>query len=114
MSSILFRNQRFVLFFSLAAFNKDSEAESRHSHLMFRREKLRQLLADENDRLQAELASMPLKFRTSSSMRPSVEELREARERLRRERMEEQEQEAKEKMLQHWKLNNPDFREVIA
>ena len=95
----------------MTAHNKQKQLESCQSHVLVRRERLRQLLARDNEQYEAELRSMPIQER-SSSQRPTIEELREAKERMRRERMEQQEKAANEKMLQHWKLNNPDFREV--
>jgi hypothetical protein len=42
----------------------------------------------------------------------TVDELRRKREKMAEARREEQRKEAEEKMLQHWKLNNPDFRQA--
>lgn len=45
-------------------------------------------------------------------IRPDVSDLKAAKEYLVRQREAERKKEAEEKMLQHWKLNNPEFREL--
>ena len=42
----------------------------------------------------------------------SLFDLRDDYERLQKLRFEKQQREAEEKMLQHWRINNPDYREV--
>ena len=44
----------------------------------------------------------------------SLYDLRDDYERLQSLRFERQQKEAEEKMLQHWRINNPDYREVMA
>ena len=43
----------------------------------------------------------------------SIYDLRDDYERLQHLRFERQQKESEEKMLQHWRINNPDYREVI-
>ena len=43
----------------------------------------------------------------------SLYDLRDDYERLQSLRFERQQKESEEKMLQHWRINNPDYREVI-
>ena len=102
-----------ALLFSRARYHHEQQQlhNVRRSNILGRRERLRQLFAAEKEQYEEELTCLPIRQRTSSQ-KPTIEELREAKERLRQERMRDQEAEAKEKMLQHWKLNNPDFREV--
>ena len=49
---------------------------------------------------------MPLKAQKT------LKDVREEYEQLKVQRMEEQQKEAEEKMLQHWKINNPEYREL--
>ena len=50
--------------------------------------------------------------RARAAVGKSLYDLRDDYERLQSLRFERQQKEAEEKMLQHWRINNPDFREV--
>ena len=89
---------------SLQASNKEAEREKRKQNLLGRRQRLKALLATENEELQKELDSLP------SGSKP-ITDLRLEREKMRKEREEVMRKEAELKMLQHWKINNPRFRE---
>ena len=87
---------------SLQASHKEAEREKRKHNLLGRRQRLKALLATENEELQKELDSLP------SGSKP-ITDLRLEREKMRKEREEVMRKEAELKMLQHWKINNPRF-----
>ena len=80
--------------------------EARKAGLLGRRARLRALLDKEKEELEKELRELPCK--EVGQERDFKADL----ERLRREKEEQQKKEAELKMLQHWKINNPQFREV--
>lgn len=80
----------------------------RRRSLPARREKLRHLLETEAKAFALE------KENVRATGRLDLAELRNARDALRKKRLQELEAEAEDKMLQHWKLNNPQFREVLS
>ena len=96
-------------FFSLNSYYKTKEAESRRANLLARRERLKQLLSSDQAMYDREIEAMA----TTRGPGIAITDLRAAREAMRQEREQEMKKEAEEKMLQHWKLNNPEFREVI-
>ena len=61
---------------------------------------------------EAELKLNRTSQRARASVGKSLYDLRNDYERLQSLRYERQQKEAEEKMLQHWRINNPDFREV--
>ena len=90
---------------SLEATNKETEKERRKQNLLVRRNRLKVLYEEERATLQLELDRLP-----AGTERP-IKDLRAEREKRRREREEVLRKEAELKMLQHWKINNPGFRE---
>jgi len=85
--------------------DKETERERRRQNLLVRRNKLKALYDSENKALQLELDSLP-----PGTAKP-ITDLRAEREKMRREREEVQRKESELKMLQHWKINNPAFRD---
>lgn len=81
--------------------------EDRKSNLLVRRQRLKELLHKEAKQYEEELAQI------KNGNRPRLNQLRSVKEVMMKEKMEEQKREAEEKMLQHWKINNPEFREVL-
>ena len=103
----------------MSSHNKAREMELRKANLESRRARLKKLLSDEAEEHREEMrrlaASGGAAARAKAGQREgamSVEGLRAKREALAEARRAEQRKEADEKMLQHWKLNNPDFRQV--
>ena len=103
----------------MSSHNKAREMELRKANLESRRARLKKLLSDEAEEHREEMrrlaASGGAAARAKAGQRESamtVEGLRAKREALAEARRAEQRREADEKMLQHWKLNNPDFRQV--
>jgi len=90
---------------SLEASSKEKERENRKQGLLGRRNRLRVLYAQEKEMFQEELEKLP------SGVRP-ITDMRDQREKMRKEREEVMKKEAEIKMLQHWKINNPRFREA--
>ena len=90
---------------SLEASNREAELKKRRDNLEDRRQRLKNLLTEEQSEYQAELDKLP-----AGSVKP-ITDLREEREKMRKEREEVMRKEAELKMLQHWKINNPRFRE---
>lgn len=76
---------------------------------MTRRARLRNKLETEDKKNLKELRKLP----TSKTQR-SLKDVQAQYEEMRLHRMEEQQKESEEKMLQHWRLNNPEYREVIV
>lgn len=91
------------------AYYKSKRMEERRKTLLVRREKLKQLLENDRIQYQVELKELPL-----SSKSKSLHELRDEKALLRKKKEEELNKEAEQKMLQHWKLNNPEFRQVLG
>jgi len=91
---------------SLASYKKARDVEARKAGLLGRRARLRELLDGEKEELEKELREMPGKQVTRER------DFKSDLERLRRDKEEEQKKEAELKMLQHWKINNPQFREL--
>ena len=89
---------------SLEATNREADRERRRQNLLGRRNRLAALLEAESAALQAELELLP-----AGTEKP-VSDLRAEREKMRKEREEVLRKEAELKMLQHWKINNPAFR----
>lgn len=103
----------------MSSYNRGREMELRKANLESRRARLRKLLTEEAEQHREEmrrLAGSGGSTRVGSAGQRegalSVEGLRAKREALAEARRAEQRKEAEEKMLQHWKLNNPDFRQV--
>lgn len=90
---------------SLEASTKEREREKRKEGLLGRRNKLKVLYAKEKEMYQEELEKLP------SGVKP-IHDMRSEREKMRKEREEVMKKEAEIKMLQHWKINNPKFREA--
>jgi len=90
---------------SLEASSKEKERERRKEGLLGRRNKLKVLYGREKEKYQEELEALP------SDMRP-IDDMRNLREKMRKERENTMKKEAELKMLQHWKINNPRFREA--
>lgn len=92
------------------AFRKAKLAETRRANLLSRRNKLRtKLEAEEADDLD-KIRKIPI----GNSAQKSLRDVRLEYEKMKMQRMEEQQKEAEEKMLQHWRINNPEYREVRA
>ena len=91
----------------MTSHDKERQKELRRANLESRRERLRKLLSDE-----AEQHREQMRRGTAAAVASSADELRAKRAVLAEARRDEQRKEADEKMLQHWKLNNPDFRQV--
>ena len=89
---------------SLEATNKETEKERRKQNLLVRRNRLKVMYEEERATLQLELDRLP-----AGTERP-ITDLRAEREKRRKEREEVLRKEAELKMLQHWKINNPAFR----
>ena len=102
----------------MSSHNKAREMELRKANLESRRARLKKLLSDEAEEHREEMRRLAASGgaaragQRESAM--SVEGLRAKREALAEARRAEQRKEADEKMLQHWKLNNPDFRQVTT
>ena len=101
----------------MSSHNKAREMELRKANLESRRARLKKLLSDEAEehreemrRLAASGGAARAAGQRESAM--TVEGLRAKRQALAEARRAEQRKEADEKMLQHWKLNNPDFRQA--
>ena len=88
------------------AFRKAKMAETRRSNLLGRRTKLRNKLEAEESRDLANIRKIPV------GTQKSLKSVREEYEKMKVKRMEEQQKEAEEKMLQHWRINNPEYRQV--
>merc|ERR1711953_372325 len=88
------------------AYRKAKLAENRRSQLLSRRNKLRSKLDLEDAEDLNKIRKMPLKAQKT------LKDVREEYEQLKVQRMEEQQKEAEEKMLQHWRINNPEYREL--
>ena len=89
---------------SLEASSREADTERRKQNLLGRRQRLKALLAAENEEYQAEMDRLP------SGSKP-ITDLRLEREKMRKEREEVMKKEAELKMLQHWKINNSQFRD---
>ena len=102
----------------MSSYNKEREKELRKANLESRRVRLKKLLTEEAEEHREEMrhlaASGAARVGTGQQKEGAltVEGLRAKREALAEARRAEQQKEADEKMLQHWKLNNPDFRQV--
>ena len=88
------------------AFRKSKMAETRRSNLLGRRTKLRNKLEAEESRDLENIRKIPV------GAQKSLKSVREEYEKMKMKRMEEQQKEAEEKMLQHWRINNPEYRQV--
>ena len=93
----------------MTSHDKERQKELRRANLESRRERLRKLLSDEAEQHREQMRRGAAASAAASS---SADELRAKRAALAEARRDEQRKEADEKMLQHWKLNNPDFRQV--
>lgn len=91
---------------SLASFKKARDVEARKAGLLGRRARLRALLDAEKEELEKELREMP------DGVVRGERDFKSDLERLRKDKEEEQRKEAELKMLKHWKINNPQFREL--
>ena len=100
----------------MSSHNKAREMELRKANLESRRARLKKLLTDEAEEHREEMRRLAASGGAARAGQRecamSVEGLRAKREALAEARRAEQRREADEKMLQHWKLNNPDFRQV--
>jgi len=90
---------------SLDAFQKKRDVDKQRLGLEERREKLRNLLQSEAEEWEAEMKLLPKESQ-------DIKDLRLVREMFRKEKEEEQRKENELKMLQHWKINNPQIRQV--
>lgn len=111
------QNQRFTFWTSDEAVKKSEEAfrkaklaETRRANLLSRRNKLRTKLEAEEVEDLDKIRKIPLGISAQKSLR----DVRQEYEKMKLQRMEEQQKEAEEKMLQHWRINNPEYREVIS
>ena len=89
---------------SMEATYRKENHEKRRQNLLGRRQRLKALLADEEEGHRAEMAALP------SGVQP-ITDLRAEREKMRKEREEVMRKEAELKMMQHWKINNGRFRD---
>lgn len=89
------------------AYKKSKLAESRRANLLSRRAKLRAMLEKEEREYLDQMRQLP-----PGKKRQSFKDVKAEYEQMKERRMQEQQKEAEEKMLQHWKINNPDFREL--
>ena len=76
--------------------------------MLSRRGKLKVKLEAEEKADLDQLRKMP-----AGVARKSLKDVRAEYEQMRMKRIEEQQKEAEERMLQHWKINNPEYREVF-
>jgi len=91
------------------AYRKSKLAESRRSNLMRRRHQLRAKLdAEETENLE-KIRKMPI---GSSKSQPTLKDVRNEYEKLKDQRMAENQKDSDEKMLQHWRINNPEYRQL--
>lgn len=91
------------------AYRKSKLAESRRSNLMRRRHQLRAKLdAEETENLE-KIKKMPI---GTSKSQPSLKDVRNEYEKLKEQRMAENQKDSDEKMLQHWRINNPEYRQL--
>ncbi|XP_026178582.1 trichoplein keratin filament-binding protein [Mastacembelus armatus] len=91
---------------SMSAYHKQRLEEERKASLEQRRNRLRAMLQEEQDRLEAELREMvPDRSTLASQLVQKTEDLRTAREERRKKL-------AQELLREHWKKNNPKLREV--
>ncbi len=90
---------------------KEQREESRRK-LLVRRERLRQMLERERQDYEEELRRMARC--NGGGGEGGIVDLRIAREEMRRTKEQEMKREAEEKMRQHFKINNPEFREVYT
>jgi len=109
------QNERFELWSSdemvkksEEAFRKSKLAETRRSNLMRRRHLLRAKLdAEESENLE-KMRKLPI----GQTKTQSLKDVRKEYEKMKLQRMEENQKEADEKMLQHWRINNPEYRQL--
>ena len=87
------------------AYRKAKMAENRKGNLHSRRSKLRSKLEAEDQINLEKIKRLPVVQKTLKDVRSEYEEMK-------LKRIEEQEKEAEEKMIHHWKINNPDYREL--
>jgi len=110
------QNERFELWSSdemvkksEEAFRKSKLAETRRSNLLRRRHQLRvKLDAEESENLE-KIRKLPI---GQTKTQPSLKDVRKEYEKMKLQRMEENQKEADEKMLQHWRINNPEYRQL--
>ena len=110
------QNERFELWSSdemvkksEEAYRKSKLAETRRSNLMRRRHQLKVKLELEESENLEKIRKLPI-GRTKSQ--PSLKDVRKEYEKMKLQRMEENQKEADEKMLQHWRINNPEYRQL--
>uniref|UniRef100_A0A3Q1FGN4 Trichoplein keratin filament-binding protein n=1 Tax=Acanthochromis polyacanthus TaxID=80966 RepID=A0A3Q1FGN4_9TELE len=90
----------------MSAYHKQRLKEEKKASLEQRRTRLRAMLQEEQDRLEAELREVvPDRSTLASQLVQKTEELRTAREERRKKL-------AQELLKEHWKKNNPELREV--
>jgi len=87
------------------AYRKAKMAENRKSNLHSRRSKLRSKLETEDQINLEKIKRMPVVQKSLKDVRTEYEEMK-------LKRIEEEDKEAEEKMVHHWKINNPDYREL--
>ncbi|XP_070760888.1 trichoplein keratin filament-binding protein [Enoplosus armatus] len=91
---------------SMSAYHKQRQKEEKKASLEQRRNRLRAMLQEEQDRLEAELRELvPDRSTLASQLVQKTDELRTARE-------ERKKKLAQELLREHWKKNNPELREV--
>lgn len=84
---------------------KEKAMEKRQQNLLVRRNKLKTLYAKEKEAFEREVESLPSKDNT-------LNDIQSTREKLQKAKNEKMQKEAELKMLQHWKINNPRYREA--
>ncbi|XP_033102146.1 trichoplein keratin filament-binding protein-like [Anneissia japonica] len=91
---------------SMDTYRSRNASEEKAQKLQARRERLKILLQDEKDELEAELRGLSTgNYMRLSDMKDRTNEIKSKRER-------ERQQIADEKMYEHWKKNNPDLRKL--
>ena len=91
------------------AYRKSKLAETRRSNLLRRRNLLRAKLdAEEGENLE-KIRKLPI---GQTKSQPSLKDVRKEYEKLKLQRMEENQKESDEKMAQHWRINNPEYRQL--
>uniref|UniRef100_A0A2K5VBA3 Trichoplein keratin filament-binding protein n=1 Tax=Macaca fascicularis TaxID=9541 RepID=A0A2K5VBA3_MACFA len=96
----------FRLFDSMHAYQREKMKEEKRKSLEARREKLRQLMREEQDLLARELEELRL------SMNLHERRIREQHGKLKSAREEQRKLIAEQLLYEHWKKNNPKLREV--
>ena len=91
------------------AYRKSKLAETRRSNLMRRRHQLKAKLEEEESENLEKIRKLPI---GRTRVQPALKDVRKEYEKMKLHRMEENQKEADEKMLQHWRINNPEYRQL--